>query len=152
MLKYNQQAYSHFAIDELRVRHKKRSEKLRREEKDKRLADSREQKAKPATWTSQPVDPTIRDDPFFNAVSSDHAVSDEEAVLSEALAASVLESQGGKGAGPRTVWGTRVVESREPVDDQEEDYDDWGEEQVVVNKKGKKKLVLMSTSARRRFS
>ncbi|KAJ2960824.1 hypothetical protein NQZ79_g3866 [Umbelopsis isabellina] len=138
--------------NELRVRHKKRSEKLRREEKDKRLADSREQKAKPATWTSQPVDPTIRDDPFFNAVSSDHAVSDEEAVLSEALAASVLESQGGKGAGPRTVWGTRVVESREPVDDQEEDYDDWGEEQVVVNKKGKKKLVLMSTSARRRFS
>lgn len=138
--------------NELRVRHKKRSEKLRREEKDKRLADSREQKAKPATWTSQPVDPTIRDDPFFNAVSNEHVVSDEEAVLSEALAASVLETQGGTGAGPRTVWGTRVVESREPVDDHEEDYDDWGEERVVVNKKGKKKLVLMSTSARRRFS
>jgi hypothetical protein len=97
------------------------------------------------------VDPTIRDDPFFNAVSNDHAVSNEEAVLAEALAASALESQG-TGAGPRTVWGTRVVESREPVDDHEDEYDDWGEEQVVVNKKGKKKLVLMSTSARRRFS
>jgi hypothetical protein len=72
-------------------------------------------------------------------------------MLSEALLASTVEERRPGNAGPRTVWGTRAVESREPADEVEDEYDQWGEEQIIVNKKGKKKLVLMSTSARRRL-
>lgn len=138
--------------DELRIRQKKRNERLRREDKSKRLADSREQHNKKSTWSSEHTSTVIRDDPFFNAPSTDeHMVSEEEAMLSEALLASTVEDHRPRETGPRTVWGTRAVESREPTEDPEVDYDEWGEEQVIVNKKGKKKLVLMSTSARRRL-
>jgi len=138
--------------NELRIRQKKRNERLRREEKSKRLADSREQQSKNATWATEQTRSAIGDDPFFTAPSAgENTLPEEEAMLSKALLASTLDDHGPPtSTGPRTVWGTRAVESREPVDDMEYDYDHWGEEQVIVNKKGKKKLVLMSTSARRR--
>jgi hypothetical protein len=141
-----------FLSDELRIRQRKRNERTRREEKSKRLADSREQQTKPATWANDHTDPAVlRDDPFFTPSTGENTAAAEEAMLSEALLASTVEERGPRDAGPRTVWGTRAVESREAIDDAEDEYDQWGEEQIIVNKKGKKKLVLMSTSARRRL-
>ncbi|KAH8553737.1 hypothetical protein BGW37DRAFT_269878 [Umbelopsis sp. PMI_123] len=147
----------HFSIKsllgELRIRQKKRNERVRREEKSKRLADSREQKqTKPSTWATHHTNAVTQDDPFFSApLTGENTAATEEAMLSEALFASTVEDHRHKDVGPRTVWGTRAVESREPVDDLEDEYDQWGEEQIIVNKKGKKKMVLMSTSARRRL-
>ncbi|KAI9289820.1 hypothetical protein BC943DRAFT_137 [Umbelopsis sp. AD052] len=141
----------HFS-NELRIRQRKRNERSRREEKSNRLADAREKQGKPTSWASGHIDPGIlHDDPFFTPSTGENTAAAEEAMLSEALLASTVEERGPRNAGPRTVWGTRAVESREPADDVEDEYDNWGEEQVIVNKKGKKKLVLMSTSARRRL-
>ncbi|KAL0094756.1 hypothetical protein F4703DRAFT_1820463 [Phycomyces blakesleeanus] len=111
---------------ELTTRAKKRKDRVRREEKDLKIAEAKQKKQ--AQSSRQENQQLIDNDPFFK-INQPMSVEENEAMLAQAIAQSAQESS----RGPKTVWGTNAVAQEE-----EQASNEWSEH-IKVTVKSKKK-------------
>ncbi|KAI9028288.1 hypothetical protein CLU79DRAFT_559401 [Phycomyces nitens] len=111
---------------ELTARAKKRKDRVRREEKDLKIAEAKQKKQ--AQSSRQENQQLIENDPFFQ-MNQPMSVEENEAMLAQAIAQSAQESRG-----PKTVWGTRAV-----VPEEEQVANEWSEHITVTVKQKKKR-------------
>lgn len=135
-------------IDELAARVKKRKDKERREDLKRKQAESKQKLQ--VTRETENERRMLENDPFFSMYRPAMTEEESEDQLSQALSESSFMTTGNDdmvipsahasnshGGGPRTVWGTRQVASRE-----EEllmnRTNDWADH-IIINKSHRKR-------------
>lgn len=134
-----------FIIEELVGRVKKRKDKERKEDQRRKQAES---KQKLMVVKEQEAERhMLENDPFFSMYRPAMTAEESEEQLSQALSESaassapeedpIIPSAHAGGAGPRTVWGTRQVVSREEELMMNQTHD-WADH-IVINKSHRKR-------------
>ncbi|KAI9488338.1 hypothetical protein BDB00DRAFT_772780 [Zychaea mexicana] len=120
--------------NELKMRAKKRQDRIRREEKGRKAIEARQKiEQRSRDEANRRV---IQSDPFF--FHNPDANQENEAMLARAISESAREQheQQSQQQGPKTVWGTRAVAAQEEA---EAGSSDWADHIVVTTKKKKSK-------------
>ncbi|KAI9267894.1 hypothetical protein BDA99DRAFT_535423 [Phascolomyces articulosus] len=122
--------------NELKMRAKKKQDRVRREEKSRKAMEARQKKEQKSRDANNRH--IMESDPFF--FHNPQADQENEAMLAKAISESAKEQQEqrAKEQGPKTVWGTRAVASSSSQE-AEAGPSEWADHIVVTTKKKKSK-------------
>jgi hypothetical protein len=121
-------------VGELKLRNKKRQDRIKREEKAIKIS-AKKQHSRQIQDTRREERARMEDDPFFKTYQP-MTMEENDRLLQEALETSALEAQQHQHQ-PKTVWGTPVVSGTdEPSDSQPQE---WAEHIVITQGRRKPK-------------
>ncbi|KAI8335559.1 hypothetical protein BC941DRAFT_430640 [Chlamydoabsidia padenii] len=127
----SKQTFNHFQ-GELKMRNKKRQDRIKREEKAIKIS-AKKQQIRQVQDTRREEQARMEDDPFFKTYQP-MTLEENDRMLKEALEISALEAQQHQHQ-PKTVWGTPAVTNEQPDAQPQE----WAEHIVITQGRRKPK-------------